>query len=75
VFGATERSFVGFKVNSGGIHTEDRKLAAINDWLVLESTAQLWSFPGLAGYYRKFVHKFAHRTTQLYALAVKKSTF
>jgi len=48
-FGATETSFVGFKVNSGGIHMEDRKIAAINDWLVPASTAQLWSFLELAG--------------------------
>jgi hypothetical protein len=75
VFGATETSFVGFKVNSGGIHMEDRKIAAINDWPVLASTAQLRSFLGLAGYYRKFVQKFAHRTTQLYALTADKSTF
>jgi len=73
VFGATETSFVGFKVNLGGIHTQDRKIAAINDWPVPASTAQLRSFLGLAGYYRKFVHKFAHRTTQLYALRADKS--
>jgi len=44
VFGATETSYVGFKVNSSGIYTEDRKIAAINDWSVLASTAQLRSF-------------------------------
>ena len=75
VFGATETSFVGFKVNSGGIHTEDRKIAAINDWSLPASTAQLRSFLGLAGYYRKFVHKFAHQTTQLYASTADKTTF
>jgi hypothetical protein len=64
--------FVGFKVNSSGIHTEDRKITAINDWPVPVSAAQLRSFLGLAEYYRKFVHKFAHRTTQLYALTADK---
>ena len=75
MFGAAETSFVGFKVNSGGIHTEDRKIAAINDWPLPACTAQLRSFLGLAGSYRKFMHKFAHRTTQLYAVTADKSTF
>jgi len=75
VFGATETSFVGFKVNLSGIHTEDRKIAAINDWPVLASTAQLRLFLGLPGYSRKFVHKFAHRTTQLYTLTANKRAF
>jgi len=72
-FGATETSFVGFKVNSSGIHTEDRKIAAINDWPVPASTAQLRSFLGLAGYYTKFEHKFVHRTTLQYVLTADKS--
>jgi hypothetical protein len=75
VFGATETSFVGVKVNPGGIHTEDRMIAAIIDWPVPASTAQLRMFLGLAGYYRKFVHKLGHRTTQLYALTADKSAF
>jgi hypothetical protein len=75
VFAGTETLFVGIKVNSSGIHTEDRKIAAINDWPVLASTAQLQSFLGLAGYYKKFVHKFAHRSTQLYVLTAEKHAF
>jgi len=75
VFEATEMSFVGFKVNSSEIHAEGREIAAINDWLVLASTALLRSFLGLAGYYRKSVHKFAHCTTQLYAFTADNSIF
>jgi hypothetical protein len=60
--------FDGFKVNSSGIDMEDRKIAAINHGLVPASTAQLRLFLGLAAYYRILVHKFAHRTTQLYGL-------
>jgi len=72
VVGPTEMLFVGFKVNSSGIHMEDMKIAAINDWPVPGSTAQLWAFLGLAGYYKIFVNKFAHWTTQLYAWTAGK---
>jgi len=66
--------FVAFKVNSSGIHLEDRSIAAINDWQVAASKAQLWSFRWLAGYYIKFVLKFAQWTTQLYASTADDST-
>jgi hypothetical protein len=56
---------VSFKVNLGGIDTEGRKIASLNNWLVTASSAQLRSFLGLAGYHRKFFQKFAHRITQL----------
>jgi hypothetical protein len=49
VFGVTETSFVSFMVNSSGIHTADKKIAAINDWLVPASTAQLRLFLELTG--------------------------
>jgi hypothetical protein len=66
---------VGIKVNSSGINIVDRKIAVINDWPVLASTAQIRPFLRLADYYRTFGHKFAHRTTQLYALTAEKHPF
>jgi hypothetical protein len=66
-------SFIDIKVNWSGIHMEDRKIAAINDWLVLMSTDHLRLFLGLAGNYMIFVHKFALQRTQLYASRAHKS--
>jgi len=71
IFGALETSFVGFKVNRYGIHTEEKKVAAVREWPVPHSPSALRSFLGLAGYYRKFVTKFAHRANLLYDLATK----
>lgn len=75
IFPATEMSFVGLKVNSRVIQTEDRKIAGINDWSEQASTAQLWSIRGLAEKHRWFKHKFAHQTTVLYAVTAIMSTF
>jgi hypothetical protein len=52
---------------------EDRKIPVIDDWLVLASTAQPRLFMGFAGCYRNFVHKFAYRIIQLYALTAVTS--
>lgn len=65
VFGAAEISLIEIMVNLSGINTVDGKLQAINDWPEPSSTAELLLFLGLAGYYRKCVHMFAHRTTPL----------
>jgi len=60
VFGTLEMSFVGFRVNKQGIHTEKKKVRAVQDWPTPRTPMELRSFLGLAGYYRKFVPKFAH---------------
>jgi transposase InsO family protein len=71
VFGAQETTFVGFKVNRYGIHTEEKKVKAVREWPTPQSPSALRSFLGLAGYYRKFVSKFAHRAHLLHDLAAK----
>jgi len=71
VFGTLETSFVGFRVNKHGIHTEEKKVRAVQNWPTPRMPTELRSFLGLAGYYRKFVPKFAHRAHLLYDLAAK----
>jgi hypothetical protein len=71
VFGTLETSFVGFRVNRHGIHTEEKKVKAVRDWATPKTPTELRGFLGLAGYYRKFVPKFAHRAHLLHELAAK----
>jgi transposase InsO family protein len=71
VFGTLETSFVGFRVNRYGIHTEEKKVKAVRDWTTPKSPTELRGFLGLAGYYRKFVPKFAQRAHLLHNLAAK----
>ena len=71
VFGTLETSFVGFRVNRHGIHTEKKKVRAVRDWLTPKTPMELHGFLGLASYYRKFVPKFAHRACLLHDLAAK----
>jgi len=71
VFGTLETSFVGFRVNRYGIHTEEKKVKAVRDWAILRTPTELRGFLGLAGYYRKFVPKFARRAHLLHDHAAK----
>ena len=42
-----------------GISVDPEKIRAIFDWKLPETVAEVRSFLGLAGYYRKFVKEFS----------------
>ena len=71
VFGTLQTSFIGFRVNRHGIHTEEKKVRAVRDWPTPKTPMELRGFLGLASYYRKFVPKFAHWACLLYDLMAK----
>jgi len=75
VFGTLETSFVGFRVNKHDIHTEEKKVRALQDWPTPRTPMELRSFLGLAGYYRKLLPKFAHQAHLLYDLAAKPKNY
>jgi hypothetical protein len=51
--------FVGHEVSGEGIHMEPAKVKAIQDWPELQNAKDVRQFLGLAGYYRRFVHRFS----------------
>jgi len=71
VFGTLETSFVGFRVNKHGIDTEEKKVRVVWEWPTPKTPTELCGFLGLAGYYRKFVLKFANQACLLHDLAAK----
>jgi hypothetical protein len=67
-FGVSETSFVGYRVSKDGVETEAKKVEAITSWPIPRSVGELRSFLGLAGYYRRFIEKFAHKSSELHDL-------
>ena len=60
--------FLGHIVESGQVKMDPRKVQAVQDWPTPTGPRDIRAFLGLAGYYRKFIHRFAARAAPLHHL-------
>lgn len=70
-FGVPEVTFLGFKINSAGIHPTDDKLKAIRDLPEPTSKTTLQSFLGMLAFYDRFLENRATVAKDLYTLLEK----
>jgi len=68
-------SFLGHVVSSKSVGTDPEKISAVQDWPDSTDVKEIWSFLGLASYYRKFVPSFAAFAAPLHALTGKNKKF
>jgi transposase InsO family protein len=67
--------YLGHTVTGEGIGVDPRKVQAITDWPAPANQQQLYSFLGLANYYRRFIHDYAKIALPLYSLLGSKATW
>ena len=67
--------FLGHLVDAMGIHMMTDKVDAVTAWPVLTSVADVRSFLGTVGYYRKFVRMFSEVASPLTELLQKDKPF
>jgi len=67
--------FLGHIVDRDGLHVMQDKVKAIRDWPALRNVADIRSFLGLVGYYRRFIANFSHIAAPITALLHKETAF
>ena len=68
---AREVSFLGYKVTPEGLEPEPRLMEAISKLPPPTNVAEVRSFLGLVGYYRRFIKKFSDKAAPLNTLLCK----
>nr|GFB23396.1 putative reverse transcriptase domain-containing protein [Tanacetum cinerariifolium] len=58
-FWLKEVHFLGHVVNRDGIHVDPSKVESVKNWKTPESSTEIRSFLGLAGYYQRFIENFS----------------
>ncbi|GKA86285.1 putative reverse transcriptase domain-containing protein, partial [Tanacetum coccineum] len=74
-FWLPEVQFLGHVINSDGIHVDPSKIKAVKNWEALRTPSEVRSFPGLAGYYHRFIENFSKIAKSLTILTQKSRTF
>ncbi|GJY78017.1 putative reverse transcriptase domain-containing protein [Tanacetum coccineum] len=74
-FWLKEVQFLGHVVNRDGIHMDPSKVESVKNWKIPESSTEIRSFLGLAGYYRRFIENFSKIAKPLTLLTQKNKTY
>jgi hypothetical protein len=64
----TSCDFLGHVIGADGVAPQEKKVEAVSNWPTPSSVSDIKAFLGLAGYYRKFIHRFSALATPLNAL-------
>lgn len=67
--------FLGHTISGKGLHVEQGKISAVQDWPKPTTLTQVQSFLGLCNYYRKFILRFSEIAAPLTMLTRKNVNF
>ncbi|GJT19816.1 putative reverse transcriptase domain-containing protein [Tanacetum coccineum] len=74
-FWLKEVQFLGYVVNRDGIHVDPSKVESVKNWKTPESSTEIHSFLGLAGYYQRFIENFSKIAKPLTLLTQKNKAY
>jgi hypothetical protein len=74
-FWLKEVSFLGHIISEGGISVDPSKVKDVLSWNTPQNVADIRSFLGLAGYYRRFIEGFSKISKPMTELLAKGNTF
>ncbi|GJU20724.1 putative reverse transcriptase domain-containing protein [Tanacetum coccineum] len=75
IYSKSEKSTKFHKDNSRLTMTEKFKVESVKNWKIPESSTEIRSFLGLAGYYRRFIENFSKIAKPLTLLTQKNKTY
>uniref|UniRef100_A0A383WFN5 Reverse transcriptase n=1 Tax=Tetradesmus obliquus TaxID=3088 RepID=A0A383WFN5_TETOB len=64
-FAMKEVAFLGHIVSGEGIKMDPKKVEAVREWPAPRNVTEVRSFLGLTGFYRRFIHHYAHKALPL----------
>ena len=68
-------TFLGHIISNGGISVDPAKVKEIVVWSIPTTVTEIWSFLGLAGYYRRFIKGFSKIAKPMTSLLEKGREF
>jgi hypothetical protein len=71
----SEVMFLGHVITDGGIAVDPGKVRDVLKWEPPTTVSEIWSFLGLAGYYRRFIEGFSKIVKPLTSLLEKEKKF
>jgi hypothetical protein len=74
-FWIDEVPFLGHIISNGGISVDPAKVREIVAWSIPSMVTEIWSFLGLAGYYRRFIEGFSKIAKPMTSLLEKGKEF
>jgi hypothetical protein len=74
-FWIDEVPFLGHIISNGGISVDPAKVKEIMAWSIPTTVTEIWSFLGLAGYYRRFIEGFSKIAKPMTSLLEKGREF